>query len=57
MISHGEKCSHCNGHVSDPKPVPEGPRKGQMRTICTKCGHIHYLQSPAQADATQRQER
>jgi len=57
MINHGEKCSHCNGHVSEPKPVPEGPRKGQMRTICTKCGHIHYLQSPAQAGSTQHQER
>jgi hypothetical protein len=52
MINHGEKCSHCNGHVSEPKPVLAGPRKGQMQAICTKCGHIHYQQTaPLQGGA------
>ena len=25
------------------KPVTEGPKKGQTRKYCTKCGHIKYL--------------
>ena len=46
MISHGAKCSHCRGNMSAPKPVTEGPRVGQTRTFCIKCGHIHYDPAP-----------
>ena len=42
MIFHGEKCRHCGANMTQPKPVLEGPRKGQTRTICVKCGHIDY---------------
>ena len=42
MIFHGEKCRHCGANMTEPKPVLEGPRKGQTRTICVKCGHIDY---------------
>jgi hypothetical protein len=28
--------------MSLPKPVTEGPRKGNTRTICMKCAHIEY---------------
>ena len=47
MISHGAKCSHCRGNMSAPKPVTEGPRAGQMRIFCIKCGHIEYQAAPA----------
>ncbi len=50
MISHGLKCKMCNGKMTAPKPVLEGPKAGQMRTFCTKCGHIQYL---AATDAPQ----
>lgn len=55
MINHGEKCRLCNGHMSEPKLVNEGPKKGQTRTICSKCGHIIYLQGPAQANVPQQE--
>ena len=42
MIPHGKKCSHCRGDMSLPKPINDGPRSGQTRTICMKCGHIEY---------------
>jgi hypothetical protein len=44
---HGDKCGHCNGNLSEPKPVISGPRKGQMQRICGKCGHIKYLGAPS----------
>ena len=47
MISHGVKCSHCRGNMSASKPVTEGPRAGQTRTFCIKCGHIEYQAAPA----------
>jgi ribosomal protein L37E len=51
MIFHGEKCRHCGGKMSAPKPVPEGPRAGQTRTFCTKCGHMEYhLPQPPPAE-------
>jgi hypothetical protein len=37
------KCRHCGGHMTQPKPVTEGPKKGQMRIACFKCGHIEYI--------------
>ncbi len=46
MISHGEKCGLCRGNMSAPKPVTEGPRAGQTRTFCIKCGHIQYHAAP-----------
>ena len=46
MISHGEKCRHCRGNMSAPKPVTDGPRAGQTRTFCIKCGHIEYHPAP-----------
>lgn len=33
--------------MSAPKPVIEGPKKGQMRRFCVKCGHMEY--EPAKA--------
>lgn len=42
MLFHGETCRHCGANMSEPKPVPEGPRKGQTRTICVRCGHMEY---------------
>ena len=48
MLNHGEKCTHCNGHLSEAKPVLMGPRKGQTQKICTKCGHIKYEGAPTQ---------
>jgi hypothetical protein len=42
--------------MSEPKQVTEGPKKGHTRTICTKCGHINYLQGPAQTDTPQQQQ-
>ena len=32
--------------MSAPKPVTEGPRAGQTRTFCIKCGHIQYHPAP-----------
>jgi len=43
MINHGAKCTHCGGLMSEAKAVLDGPRKGHMQKICTKCGHIHYM--------------
>ena len=51
MLFHGEKCRHCGSNMTEPKQVLEGPRKGQSRTICVKCGHIEYHGS-ADAQAT-----
>lgn len=42
MLFHGEKCRHCRGNMSAPKPVIEGPKKGWSRTICFNCGHQEY---------------
>jgi hypothetical protein len=42
MISHGDNCSHCRGKMSSPKPIVDGPRAGQLRVFCTKCGHIEF---------------
>jgi hypothetical protein len=28
--------------MSAPKPVLDGPRAGQMRIFCVKCGHIEF---------------
>ena len=43
MSNHREKCKHCGGQVSEPKPVNTGPRKGLDQVICTQCGHIDYV--------------
>jgi len=43
MINQGDKCTHCGGKMSEPKPVLSGPRKGHMQRICTKCNHIKYI--------------
>ena len=43
MNNHNNNCMHCGARVGEPKPVRDGPRKGQTRTICTKCGHINFL--------------
>jgi RNase P subunit RPR2 len=48
MINHGEKCKHCDGPLTEPKPVSEGPRKGQTQAVCSKCGHINYLSASPQ---------
>ena len=48
MSNHKEKCKHCDGVLSEPKPVSAGPRKGQTQTVCTKCGHINYLPASPQ---------
>ncbi len=51
MISHGDNCRHCHGKMSAPKPVLDGPRMGQSKRFCTKCGHIEYDRSPAPGSA------
>lgn len=43
MSNHREKCKHCGGQVSEPKPVNTGQRKGQNQVICTRCGHVEYV--------------
>jgi hypothetical protein len=48
MLFHGEKCRHCRGNMSEPKPITEGSRKGGYRTICGNCGHIEYHAGNAQ---------
>jgi hypothetical protein len=38
--------------MTAPKPITDGPRKGQTRIICVKCGYIDYRQpqgAPVQA--------
>src|SRR5207253_2258038 len=44
-FGHHEKCRHCGGKMTDQKPAPSGPRKGEMHSICLKCGpaefHLH----------------
>ena len=47
MLSHGDNCRHCRGKMSAPKAVLEGPRIGQYRIFCTKCGHIEYQRTNA----------
>jgi hypothetical protein len=37
-----EKCRHCAGKMTEQKPVTSGPRMGQMKSICLKCGHTEY---------------
>ena len=37
-----EKCRHCGGKMTEQKPVTTGPRMGQMKSICLKCGHTEY---------------
>ena len=32
--------------MSAPKPVTEGPRAGQTRTFCIKCGHLEFHAAP-----------
>ena len=49
MLPHGDNCRHCRGKMSAPKPVLDGPHIGQTRMICTKCGHIEYQRSNADA--------
>ena len=46
MLFHGEKCRHCRGNMTEPKLIPDGPRKGGYRTICVSCGHIEYQNAP-----------
>jgi hypothetical protein len=41
--------------MSEPKPVIEGPKKGQTRTICMQCGHTNYLGVSFQAQVQQQQ--
>lgn len=55
MLFHGEKCRHCGGNMSSPKPITEGPKKGGFRTICGKCGHIEYHLADAGSQPTQQQ--
>lgn len=43
MINHGHKCRHCDGKMSAPKPITDGPHKGKARIFCTNCGHIEHL--------------
>jgi len=50
MISHGKKCPHCGGNMSLPKPVTDGPKKGQTRIFCVKCGHLEF--QPPQTQQT-----
>ena len=46
MLFHGERCRHCGGNMSQPKPITAGPKSGGSRTICMKCGHIEYHAGP-----------
>ena len=41
-FGHREKCRHCGGKMTDQKQVTSGPRMGQMKSICLKCGHTEY---------------
>ena len=41
-FGHHEKCRHCGGKMTGQKPVDAGPRHGQMKSICLKCGHTEY---------------
>lgn len=52
---HGEKCRHCGANMTEPKPITDGPRKGGMRTICTRCGHIEYQTAAKAASMPQQQ--
>ena len=36
------ECRHCGGKMTDQKQVTSGPRMGQMKSICLKCGHTEY---------------
>jgi hypothetical protein len=38
-----DKCRHCGGKLSAPKTIAEGPRTGQTKRICFKCGHTEYF--------------
>lgn len=46
-----DKCRFCNGKMSQPKPVVEGPRKGQNRIFCMNCAHTVYLGQVVQQQA------
>jgi hypothetical protein len=46
MLTHGERCRHCGGEMSAAKQVVDGPKKGQTRKYCLKCGHIEFLAQP-----------
>lgn len=41
-FGHHEKCRHCGGKMTEQKPVDSGPRLGQTKSICLKCGHTEY---------------
>jgi hypothetical protein len=43
--------------MTPPKPTADGPRKGQMRMACFKCGHIEYLPQQGQQPPSQTQNR
>ena len=43
MLVDKNKCKLCRGKMSKPKPVLDGPNKGQTRIICMNCGYIVYL--------------
>jgi hypothetical protein len=43
MQQDTSKCRHCGGKMTTPKPITEGPRKGQSKQICFKCGHTEYF--------------
>src|SRR4051812_771445 len=42
FFSHREKCRHCGGKMTEQRSVVTGPRQGQMKSICLKCGHTEY---------------
>ena len=42
FFAHREKCRHCGGKMTEQKRIDAGPRQGQMKSICLKCGHTEY---------------
>jgi hypothetical protein len=38
-----DQCRHCGGRLTAPKEIIEGPRAGQTRRSCFKCGHTEYF--------------
>ncbi len=50
---HEDTCRHCSGKMSPPKVVLDGPKKGQTRKYCLKCGHIEFV---AQTDPANLQQ-
>lgn len=55
MISHGDKCARCGGKMTAPKPVQDGPHKGENKNFCLRCGHAFYHRPPAQAAVSRGQ--